>query len=335
VHYGSDWDGRWAREQRICSDQYFPRFFHYALPPRDVGDRAVADLVEMAAAGALGKVEEQLRTAAAANALARLLEKIWAREDVVSAGAARVLALAIARNGSLLPREKGMFSSVTSTFARSGLLVAKLVRRTADQAKRDELARQVTEVAEPIPFALQCFRWLHVGKDEGEDERTVSAEVEQELGEILSKRVEAHAATEPPYVSWPEDVANVLWIWKTHGSATAVRDYLTARFAADPREASRFVASFVGEAWGVESGLSHKADFERSSYDFIITILDPEFVLKQLRSIYGATLDTSEYRLDRDMPFEERVARQFAYIHRKVQTEATPPEPGAGSTPTE
>jgi hypothetical protein len=335
-YYGNDWDSKWARQQRICSDEYFPRYFHYALPPRDVGDSTVSALIDVADDGDVAKVEDALKAAASAAALPRLTEKIWARQDTLPASAATTLALAIARNGSLLPREKGMFSSVASTFARTGLLIGKLVRRTLDQQTREELARRIIREAEPIPFALQCHRWLQVGKDEGEEERTVSESVEKELGEILAKRIEAAAANGPPlYISWPEDIATVLWVWKTYGTAAAVRAYLTARLTSDAREASRFLASFVGEAWGVESGLSHKADFQRDSYNFIASLLDAEFVFEQLKTVYGATLDATDYRLGSETPFEERVARQFAYIHRNAKAEATTPEPGTGSTPTE
>ena len=48
--YGHEWDNRWAREQRICSGEYFKRFFTYSVPPGDVSDIEVGRLLEEIAA---------------------------------------------------------------------------------------------------------------------------------------------------------------------------------------------------------------------------------------------------------------------------------------------
>jgi predicted KAP-like P-loop ATPase len=39
--YERDREPDWAREQRICSQQYFQRYFRYSVPPGDIGDQEV------------------------------------------------------------------------------------------------------------------------------------------------------------------------------------------------------------------------------------------------------------------------------------------------------
>jgi predicted KAP-like P-loop ATPase len=46
VSYGPEWDKRWAREQRICSDEYFKRYFSYSVPVGDVSDVELIRLLE-------------------------------------------------------------------------------------------------------------------------------------------------------------------------------------------------------------------------------------------------------------------------------------------------
>ena len=48
--YGDGWDQTWGTEKRICSGDYFERYFTYAVPTGDMADRAVDELVEKAAA---------------------------------------------------------------------------------------------------------------------------------------------------------------------------------------------------------------------------------------------------------------------------------------------
>jgi predicted KAP-like P-loop ATPase len=40
--YGHDREADWAREQRVCSEQYFQRYFMYSVPQGDIGDLEVA-----------------------------------------------------------------------------------------------------------------------------------------------------------------------------------------------------------------------------------------------------------------------------------------------------
>src|SRR5262249_27596378 len=45
TRYGPEWEVSWAREQRICSEQYFQRYFTYSVPPGDIGDLEVKSLL--------------------------------------------------------------------------------------------------------------------------------------------------------------------------------------------------------------------------------------------------------------------------------------------------
>jgi predicted KAP-like P-loop ATPase len=44
--YGNDWDPIWAQQQRICSHEYFQRYFTYSVPPGDIGDGEVARFLD-------------------------------------------------------------------------------------------------------------------------------------------------------------------------------------------------------------------------------------------------------------------------------------------------
>jgi hypothetical protein len=52
--------------------------------------------------------------------------------------------------------------------------------------------------------------------------------------------------------------------------------------------------------------------------------------LKKLKAQYGAELDTPEYHLGDEMPYERRLAHQFAYIHAHVR-QAADTRPPAGN----
>jgi hypothetical protein len=98
-----------------------------------------------------------------------------------------------------------------------------------------------------------------------------------------------------------------------------LRDSVTSSGAA----IGEFLTLFVGTAWGMESGMPIKSDFEMDQYKNVAELLDPAVLLEQLRKTYGAELDgASDYQPQKvDQP--KRVALQFAFCHRKATESAS------------
>ncbi len=323
--YGPDWDERWAREQRICSENYFQRYFRYGVPPGDVPDEMIRALLAHAEGRNGAAVAEVLRHHIEQGSAARLIAKLRLVEDVIDGAAATVLALAVARAASGLPHEQTLFG-FDSTFSQAAIFVMKLVKRLPPGESRESAARDVVREGDPVTFAVECFRWLRSDEKEPESERLLPKTVEEDLGRILAARIRDAAHVRPPYAEQPEESRSLMWVWKRYGPPGEAQAFLEARFAGDPREAVTFLTSYVATAWGGESGLPHKADFMRDGYDALAQTIDPDVVAAHVRGIYGEEVGSGNYHMPRDAPFEERVAHQFAYIHRNVNAGRSGPE---------
>ncbi len=78
------------------------------------------------------------------------------------------------------------------------------------------------------------------------------------------------------------------------------------------------------KAWNLESGLSFDMDLDRDSYDFIIQMIEPEFIMSALRKIYKDIDRPEELSQNkRVIPLEERAALAFSLLHKQVQQERT------------
>jgi hypothetical protein len=102
VVYGSDWNSRWYREQRVCSTEYFERYFRYGVPLGDVSDLKVKDLLEIAGTASEADLTQMLSEITAANGMGQLISKLRLREDGIEPHVAARLALVLCRNGSLM-----------------------------------------------------------------------------------------------------------------------------------------------------------------------------------------------------------------------------------------
>jgi len=325
--YGSDWETRWEREQRVCSEAYFARYFSYAVPPGDVPDLKIVQLLERLASASEESVNLQIQELGSGVGSRRLISKLRRRESDVAQTLCRPLALAVVRNGHVIIRDEGPMME-DWTFRQAGILVAHLVKRLPAGEPRETLAKEIIEKADPLGFAFECLRWLRTDTDEPESERILPLEVETQMAEQLLQRVQVEASKEPLYRKFRRDAPRLLWLWSKHGPPGEVAKHLQDQLEADPAGIDQLLDAYVGTAWGMESGLPHKSDLDRGNYDAIAKIISPEIVIDKLKRRYKSELQDSAYHFADDVPIPLRIANQFAHIHKAIEQEkAKPGEP--------
>jgi hypothetical protein len=314
--YVDDWDKQWDREQRICSEHYSDRYFRYAVPAGDVSDLEIESLIERTQTANDEDTTAELLRIAGADGIRKVITKLRRREDELPPPAAERLAIAFSRIGTVIPREKGLLTD-DWTLSQAGILILKLVRRLPAGEARLTLARRVVGGADPLPYAVECLRWLRFSKEEMEKDRTLSAEAEDECGRLIASRIREAARGASLHLQYGADAPRLLYLWKRYGEPDEVVLYLRKQIEKDPAEADHLLDVFVGKAWGLESGLSHRSDLERGTYDSIAGLVDPQVVYEALQ-VRHPGLSGESYPYGGD-DVARRLAEQFAFVHRKAQ----------------
>lgn len=317
MEYGGDWDSIWATEQKICSTEYFKRYFTYSVPVGDIPDAQIAALCNDAPQTSSAERRVLLEGFAARKGLPRLVTRLRQRAETLTAEQATALIATFAVNGDLLPRERGMMM-VADTRARAAILIADLLRRIPSTGDRQVEAEQLIRTAMPIGFAMECLRWIHNSKDRPLERRVLADEGDVSIKEILTMRIEESNADAPLHISHPKDAQILYLCWADGTSKEHVGEQLITRFDAYPEELDSFLESYVGEAWEVESGLPRPEDFERRQYDAVTHLLPADYVASNLRSRYGPEVDTPQEYPPENMAQPRRVAHQFMVVHHFV-----------------
>lgn len=335
--YGSEWEDIWALDKRVCARAYFSRYFQYAIPIGDVSDRDVDALIALMRPPPGAQQEVALRSFADKGNLPKLIEKLRLREDTLEPTVSATLARIIATNGSLVPRERGPWA-FGGTFTQAAILVAHLVRRLGD----DKLAaaHEVLSEGQPLPFAVECMRWMRKDKSQPEETRIFSVAQEHELEASLTQRIANDADKAPLYETYGREAPLLYSVWRLI-APDEVSSVLSAHLKAHPEQIDRFLSVFVGEAWSMETGIPVRSDFDRSNYDAVARLVDPELIFRTLKEKYGKEMDSPTYHNEREIPEERRIANQFAFVHAKAkdgdaddnETDSKPPakkNPNAG-----
>ncbi|HZW24726.1 MAG TPA: P-loop NTPase fold protein [Gallionella sp.] len=323
--YGGEWDETWGAEQKICSSEYFKRYFTYSVPVGDVPDAHVAALCEATPAASDTEKRALLEAFAARQGLPRVISRLRQREESLNQVQASALITTFAMNGDILPRERGMMV-LADTRAKAGMLIAGLLRQIPAGELRQAEAERAIQIALPVGFAMECIRWIRNYDDTPLERRVLTDEGEAPLRAILTTRIEEADAVLPLFIAHPKDAPALYWSWANGTSISHVRQRLQALFDAAPEQLDAFLGCYIGEAWGMESGLPRPADFRREQYESVSHLIPAEYVATNLRLRYGEELDTPQNYPPDTMAQSRRVAHQFMTVHQAVlqtQTAAT------------
>jgi hypothetical protein len=328
--YGAEWDTVWMNEQRVCSAEYFRRFFSYSVPPGDVGDVEVREFMSGVGEARLDgeQIDAQMKRFAERRAMPGLLTKLRSQEDKLESTAARRLAIAIAPYGGLLPKEEGPWVFRT-TVMQGAILIRKLLLRLS-MSEREAAAVEIIKRAKPLPFAAECFHWMRYFKNESQSERVISDASELVIAHPFVEQIREAALAAPLYASYGNDSPRLFWCWKQYGSLNEMDAHLRRRLLEWPGAVDDFLSAFSGRAWGMESGVSRRSDFDRNAYDRVADLIEPEFIVERLVAKYGKGF---RYLQEEGAPetheqWQRHTASRFLDINQSVLKEKEEGAPG-------
>lgn len=319
--HDGDWDSIWRQAKRICSDAYFERYFRYGVPADDISDVAVETFLAVLKDLDESQTVERFKELSTIHNSRRLIQKIRRLEHAFSVDVATRLVIAVVRNGSRVRREKAMVLS-DWTFMQAAILVAHVLKRVPEGDARETLARRALAEADPLPFAVECVKWMRRSKEDDESDRLLPDAVLSDLWALVARRIGTAGAQTPLYETFGRDASVMYWIWNTYGGvAGEVAKHLQERFDANSAEVDQFLSMFVGTSWDLETGHPSRSEFDRDDYNKLASLIDPDVVLAKLRERFGSRLDRPRQHHSVSTPLRDRFAEQFAFVHKAVTAE--------------
>ncbi|MER2906774.1 KAP family P-loop NTPase fold protein [Morganella morganii] len=314
--YGEAWEDEWTGEQRICSARYFARYFVYGVPEGDISDSQLGVLTE-ALASADPDEQRRLLSVYPMRTMPQLVQALRERADSIDEDSALPVAVAIARNGDLLPRERGI-NVIGSTMMQAGILISQLMRRIPI-AGRHAAVELVISAAFPLKMGGECIRWLAHSKDRSEERRVLPDEANDVIYKLFADRIYEADIDVPIFEQAGKDAPHLYWYWQKGRNKAEIESRLCAIFDAEPARVDEFLENYIGEGWIVDSGLPVRADMMRENYDAIALLISPDYIAANLRSRYGSELDDPQYHYSGESAL--LTAHQFMFIHQQALIE--------------
>jgi hypothetical protein len=316
--YGADWESGWTRDKRVVAEDYFDRYFQYAIAHSDVSDvevdRFLSDMAKIDVEQAAVPFDRLLTPESAE----RIVSKLRARIPVIDPNAAKMLVPLLALSGGKLPGENS-FISFTSPFGQGAHLIKALVRRLPD-TERERAALDAAHIAQPLAFALALWQAIRRPEGANTDRVTLSEDGENRLEDVIRERLRRESVTQPFYLRPKGQAARLLSAWEFLCGKNETEPRLLKDFETNLNWPGLFVASIVPTAVDMSTGLPFESELERDHYDLIGRLIDHEKLLPYLKKAFGDRLGPPSSYPTPDAVSDPalRAAQGYAYLHKIV-----------------
>ncbi|MBY0005732.1 hypothetical protein H7K05_10385 [Priestia aryabhattai] len=308
--YGSEWDKKWANEQRICSEDYFDRYFVYSVPNGQISDVKFRALLSLIEEGDSNLITDSIVSLAKKRGFLKLIRKFRLLEDEFSEESAKNLMLCLSKLGKNLHTHDGFFG-IQNTMTQTAILFSRLIRLLP---KKDQLefSKIIISRAEPLKFSMEIFRWMQPHKNN--DDNLFTEDQIKDVAVKLVNRIRNEEKNSDILEIYSSDLYTFLWIWKTWGSYKEVQEVIRKWFKRE-KGIEKFLTAIIGKSYEITTGTEVGNNFESRHYESIQELIPPEEIAIILMTRYTPPKSQNDYYLAEELHVFKKVAIQFLWIH--------------------
>ena len=278
--------------KRLCSGEYFRRYFTYGIPPNDVSDRKVEALINDLARSDVDQIMIAIQSLSDVGRTSVLIQKLRLYADKIPAGSAERLVIAIARRSALIADshpEDNFFG--LGSLSQAAFLLRVLIGRIQDPIERDRIAKEVANSIERLPLGYEfCDRVRKLRKEEGsiEYDAVVSDECEREIFRIFADKLSLAAELSALEDEYPLFKRGFYIHWRWHNQQS-LQEYAERRLSANASDVGKFLNAVLGITDREnKSGFLHLPNHD-DEYRFLGDIVRPDRMMEFIRKAFGDT----------------------------------------------
>lgn len=322
---------KWDKDQRICSADYFSRYFMDSIPESDISDQAITSLIQKAEnwEAPFDEMDNPLNAYLTSKNFDLLLQKLSSRSKEISQDGSKSLVVAFARKPPMLPNPAISHYqpniSIIGRLYSAAELIEKLIQNLAI-ADREKWACTSIQECPDIDFKLTIFHCLFLRKKNPNklESKGFSQEAIERISKLLSQEIISELDSKGDITSLTSNhVSEAFDILDTYYEKGYPAAYFEEAAKKDPSIVSRVLYSIVPTRYGGKFCTYYKPNFERKEYDDVAEELNPSFIMELIQEHYPEACDKlEEYPENDDGSTDEALClKQFVWMHRYVLKE--------------
>ena len=243
THYRTDWYNSWEKEKRICSPNYFSRYFGFGVSNDDISDAELNNFIENLELKSEDENSNLIKSFITNNREELFLQKVSALVNNLSERQSIKLAKALSLLGDSFPKgsQDNIMLALTN-FNFAARLLRHLLENVAEE-NRINVGVELASMIQTLDFASEFFRFAkYIGREQDEKNEELT-----ELGKAIIRKVvertKAEAKEESLETRYPQYSADLYRQWFFEDKESLI-EYLKTKIEKDAKYAEEFVLSF-------------------------------------------------------------------------------------------
>ncbi|MGP5311964.1 KAP family P-loop NTPase fold protein [Psychrobacter faecalis] len=318
MHYAGDSHKVWTDNQRICSKNYFSRYFGYSVSPSDISDVAVTQVFQN-----INNWDEPynhqanpLKDFITPKNAEKVIQKLRSQIGWNSDGY-QPLILSIAQVGDIIPDTRTFLSF--NPLVQSVVLIADMILNI-NKNEQIVTAKLALDNAPTLKYQTELFRWLYHSDNENPKPNCFSLKERNELGNHLGKRIFSDIETIDITSEQPDLVSCIFWILSEYVDKTRLNNYVELLVNSDSQAAYRIINAYIPTLTSLTNGTESKEGLDESNYRYLSNHLDTSIIFEAIkRDLPTLIINLNEYPIlkSRDEDRELIIPQQFVWWYRK------------------
>ncbi|PIT24986.1 hypothetical protein BGI37_08460 [Snodgrassella alvi] len=307
--------------QRICSPDYFSKYFLYSVPNDEVADSTISSFLSNLVfwQSPFNKDENPLDGLIHTYNIDNIIQKLSSKANSISSDVAYPLVIAIAQKSALIPNSKTLSRS-SPPLAQFVTFTNELIQKV-EQYKREALVLSCLGSAPSLEYKVKLFLLLSSEDRERPEKERIPDKFINQLGITLGHDIKRNHMqhNEDITLRYNNTLFDIFYILHKYVDNYYVNDYVRKLIARDRMAIIRLLTA----CWPAEldEAGQHKTDFIREKYNSLVKIIDVSVLIKSIKEnfphLYKNIPDAYPSKNQQENQNEgELLIQLFLYLHK-------------------
>lgn len=276
----------WLRDRRICSPQYFDRYFTYSLEPGEISDVHLHTIYINVAERSIEELVSAFREDFKVHSVDDIIFKLVYHRKHIAGKAAENLALALVSVSMNFGKKEAF--DFGGTFQLAALLVQDLIKNIS-LSNQEVIATRVIEQSSSLSFAAEMVARFVMPESDKMDDRLFVDSQAKNIKSIYVDRVRFLIQEKGFFSAIEEDKMIRFLVWWNDIDRYSLSEKINEQFEVDkstPLKLLRIFTPTIHSTNGKEIK-TFKSDFGIEHYERIDVMIGVKRLFYQLLSVYG------------------------------------------------
>lgn len=304
-----------VKQKRVCTQEYFFRYFKYTVSSDDVSDISISELFSDMHNKTEEKFINQFNEIVNNQNVPSVLQKMRLRFldlDLDEESTIKLLK-AIAQNGKYYKKNYRKHDDFDA-FNLARYFVKHTIVKLNNNSENMDILKSIFQDMNPLPFCISCYDYMlaipNILSSNDDNKKTIT--------DLVIDKIQEESNNKNFYLEYQEDAFIVFKVWSEHASKNMIEEYLQKTFDENKNNIVKFLQIFPLYSLDLSTSLVQKDTFDIKQYNLLSTIVDPKIIIERVRDLFGDNLAntyTKDKLFETDTQTDEQIARQFAYLY--------------------